>query len=383
MPSKLLGNARSITQPQVNTATSALGETAGNETVHVRWIGTAGVNTVSAILRMLRLSTGSGQDTMALELRRRVDLTNCGFLRLQADRTQVGWDATGSWDFTSGHDILPVTTESQDIGSVSKEVDNIFLQNAATVSDARRKNDLGEIDGNQAIAFIQALEPKWFSYKDTVIPARIEHVESEVPHPVTGKPMRHVEAVEHPERVVRHSRPHAGFMAQQFKQAMTDSGIADFAGYAYDEESDTHLLRLMEMVGVIAAAVKHLAARFDEGQSLRAEQAEHALAEHQAKEPASLLPPDPSTARLSDYGAVGEPEDDITPEDLLNDMRANGDAVRDVIAKLTSEKRRRFTELLNVELAELQQVRGRAGEDLKREAEIEKLLGLFARVGEM
>jgi len=38
---------------------------------------------------------------------------------------------------------------------------------------------------------------------------------------------------------------------------------------------------------------------------------------------------------------------------------------------------------LNVELAELKNLRGLAGEDLKREAEIEKLLGLFARLGEI
>jgi len=47
------------------------------------------------------------------------------------------------------------------------------------------------------------------------------------------------------------------------------------------------------------------------------------------------------------------------------------------------EVRRKLTERLNVELAELKNLRGLAGEDLKREAEIEKLLGLFARLGEI
>ena len=55
----------------------------------------------------------------------------------------------------------------------------------------------------------------------------------------------------------------------------------------------------------------------------------------------------------------------------------------DVIAGLTKAKRKKFTELLNVELAELQQEREGPRENLPREAEIEKLLGLFARVGEM
>lgn len=59
------------------------------------------------------------------------------------------------------------------------------------------------------------------------------------------------------------------------------------------------------------------------------------------------------------------------------------DLTEDVIQKLTKAKRKKFTELLNVELAELQQERGGPREALGREAEIEKLLGLFARVGEM
>lgn len=50
---------------------------------------------------------------------------------------------------------------------------------------------------------------------------------------------------------------------------------------------------------------------------------------------------------------------------------------------LTHDVRRKLTERLNVELAELKNLRGLAGEDLKREAEIEKLLGLFARLGEI
>ena len=45
--------------------------------------------------------------------------------------------------------------------------------------------------------------------------------------------------------------------------------------------------------------------------------------------------------------------------------------------------RRRLSELLNVELAELRNARGMVGEDLVREQQIEYLLGLFARLGEI
>lgn len=86
-----------------------------------------------------------------------------------------------------------------------------------------------------------------------------------------------------------------------------------------------------------------------------------------------------------------EPEPHNFPENMSDklvdwDTEASlttADLTEDVIQKLTAAKRRKFTELLNVELAELQQERGGPREDLEREAEIEKLLGLFARVGEM
>jgi hypothetical protein len=98
-------------------------------------------------------------------------------------------------------------------------------------------------------------------------------------------------------------------------------------------------------------------------------------------EPAQLLPP-PDTL-MADYGEVGETDEEITADDLLAAMRMDQVATYDAIAKLTREKRRRFTELLNIELAELQQLHGAAGENLKREGEIEGLLGLFASVGEL
>lgn len=81
--------------------------------------------------------------------------------------------------------------------------------------------------------------------------------------------------------------------------------------------------------------------------------------------------------RLSDWGAVGE---DITTDDLLGE---SDEVAADVISKLSRDKRRRFTELLNVEMAELQLSRGGPKEDRKREAKIERLLGIFARAGEM
>jgi len=88
-------------------------------------------------------------------------------------------------------------------------------------------------------------------------------------------------------------------------------------------------------------------------------------------------------ALMSDWGNVGADEDAeaaLTTDDLLS---ADNEAVADVVAKLSRQRRKRFTELLNVELAELQQSRNGPHEDRKREAKVERLLGVFARVGEM
>ena len=75
-----------------------------------------------------------------------------------------------------------------------------------------------------------------------------------------------------------------------------------------------------------------------------------------------------------------EAEAALTTDDLLGE---SDDVASDVISKLSRDRRRRFTELLNVELAELQLARGGPKEDRRREQKIERLLGIFARAGEM
>lgn len=75
-----------------------------------------------------------------------------------------------------------------------------------------------------------------------------------------------------------------------------------------------------------------------------------------------------------------EAEAALTTDDLLGEP---DDVASDVISKLSRDRRRRFTELLNVELAELQLARGGPKEDRRREQKIERLLGIFARAGEM
>ena len=203
------------------------------------------------------------------------------------------FDALG---FLTGGHILPKTTEVYDLGSASFEFNNAYLQNAVTVSDMRRKNDLGEIDGDQALSLINNLIPRWFTFKDRVTPAhtRIESQTRDVAVPAKTERQQqkekftdengveqtrmvmvdvlipeHIEQrlveveVDIDEQVVTHGRPHAGFFAQQVKEAMTAAGIEDFAGYAYDPDTDTHLLRLLEMVAILTAGIKRQNERID------------------------------------------------------------------------------------------------------------------------
>jgi len=137
----------------------------------------------------------------------------------------------------SSQHVWPGTTESQDLGSVSKEWDNLYVQNSPTVSDERRKNSIVDIE--YAAELLKALEPVQFKYNDTVIPATEDQ----------------------PEKTITHSRPHTGFIAQQVKESMTAAGLEDWAGYAYDEEEDLHSLRLNEFIGVLVAGYKSLDAR--------------------------------------------------------------------------------------------------------------------------
>jgi hypothetical protein len=117
-----------------------------------------------------------------------------------------------------------------------------------------------------------------------------------------------------------------------------------------------------ELVQEIDALKDELAEAYAELNRLRTEN------EH--KFPASL------DERMSDYAPV--------PDVALDDETlTTADLTEEVIQRLTQAKRKKWTELLNVELAELQQERGGPNEALAREAECERLLGLFARVGEL
>ena len=229
-------------------------------------------------------------------------LTNHPFNLVSNNTTAVTIDTT--------RNVLPGTTEVQDLGSPSLEWDTIYLQNAATVSDSRRKTLVGDI--SWAVDFIKEIDPKIFTLNNRGIPAttRMEHrqkteivnltemvlenvggqyreverthaVERKVfhDHPVFDaagnpimdgsvqrvyrEPVMETVEIDVPAETVEHGRPHTGVLAQQVKSAMDNVGVSDWAGYAYDAESDTHHIRYLEFIGVLLAANKELIARVE------------------------------------------------------------------------------------------------------------------------
>ena len=146
--------------------------------------------------------------------------------------------------------ILPATTELFNLGSALLEWDNLFVQNAPTVSDERTKNDLGPIVN--ASEFLERLDPRIWSRKNKIVQeASAEVLDEDGIVVVSAKE----------EIITTHSRPHTGFMAQGVKQAMKDSGIDDWAGYAYHQDEDLHVLRLTEFIAYLVKGHQELSER--------------------------------------------------------------------------------------------------------------------------
>lgn len=156
--------------------------------------------------------------------------------------------------------LYPSVTEDQNLGLITKEWNNLYVQNSPTVSDERKKKDVQPIDYGTTL--LKALNPIQYVYKDTVIPAEpaVDAVLDEDGNIIAEAK----EAI--PEKIIPHSRPHTGFIAQEVKDAMTSIGLGDWAGYALEDCEDMddgklHTIRLNEFIGVLVAGFKELEER--------------------------------------------------------------------------------------------------------------------------
>ena len=135
-----------------------------------------------------------------------------------------GGFSLGQWD-TSGN-LHPAVDNTVDCGKSGARWNDIWASNATIqTSDQRDKRALQP--SALGLDFVKALQPVSWVWADK------------------GK------------------RPHYGFIAQQVKQAMDAVGVDDFAGYIYDEETDSYSLRYSEFLSPIVKALQELLQRVE------------------------------------------------------------------------------------------------------------------------
>jgi hypothetical protein len=263
-------------------------------------------------------------------------------------------------EMTLAGNFVPRTTEAHDLGSAAFNWNNAHIKNIATGADSRDKIDLGVIDGERALKFIRALEPRLFRFKDTIVPEREEAITvGEFDGEGNGRMVS--KTIVRPGSVVPHKRPHAGFFAQQVKDAMTAAGIEDCGVYAYDPKADTHELRLFEMLAFLVSGMQALMAN---------------------KAPAPVIQePERKRDDLLDFDA--EPLADLTGDMLLDAFEHDENETIAVVQTLSALRLKHLSEQLNVERARLDREHQATGVANPRSASIDRLLGLLTRRGEV
>lgn len=118
--------------------TPSLGSTAGDEQVFAT-LTAADSNITKLILRSLRVANGSTHDTSALELRRRVDITDHGFQRYGSTGLSWGYGSTPHLELSmSGelttYDVGPTSVRA--VGEKGSEIQNHTTDYTLVLSDA-------------------------------------------------------------------------------------------------------------------------------------------------------------------------------------------------------------------------------------------------------
>lgn len=124
-----------------------------------------------------------------------------------------------------GGDFYPGTDNAYGCGKSGARWQDVWAGNGTIqTSDVREKEEVAVSD--LGLSFIRALAPIRWRFRD-------------------------------------HVRPHYGLSAQQVKAALDELGVADFAGYIHDPETDVYALRYSEFIGPIVAALQEIAARLE------------------------------------------------------------------------------------------------------------------------
>ena len=248
-----------------------------------------------------RGSGGTTEFKMWVDKSADTNFNNCQMSVWSAGAVSTHWKMQGAADAAdatnrSYKDLVPNATESLDLGSSSLEWDNIFIQNSATVSDERHKEDIE--DTSLGLEFINKLRPVSFKRKDWDDEVEVEGSHDAQPAQYRGgsdeilyeegddipegKKVGDVkkaavlgnkvadatdateavmETVEH-----RYNRKHQGLIAQEVKKVLDDMSIDtnDFAGYVdanIKDDTDRLLLRYIEFIAPLIKSVQELSAK--------------------------------------------------------------------------------------------------------------------------
>jgi hypothetical protein len=201
------------------------------------WYGyyNTGVNDIDAAAYILVECEGVSGNQVKGKIR---FLTNNG--SGESDRLVIRSDGT----------IEPGIDNLQDIGSSSYRWDDIYATNATIqTSDERMKTDI--TDSKLGLDFVRELNPvsyKWVNYKaqHNTFDAGYDEDGAYYETTTTG-------TIEHV-----FNRNHYGLIAQDVEAALTKLGIdtSDFAGYVYDEKSDSYGLRYNEFIAPMIKAIQ-------------------------------------------------------------------------------------------------------------------------------
>lgn len=155
---------------------------------------------------------------------------------------------------TRTNNCIPVSSNTYNLGTFARTWMGITSQSAVVVtSDGRLKKDIE--DSNLGLEFINKLRP--VSYRMKEGRKEIEPNPTGVgPWPEGVEPEEPTIAVS-----VEGTRHHYGLIAQEVKQAMTDSGVDDAAFWALADPADpdsTQALRYEELISPMIKAIQEM-----------------------------------------------------------------------------------------------------------------------------
>jgi hypothetical protein len=174
---------------------------------------------------------------------------NMVFKTASADRMTINADG----------DVSPHTTEAQDLGASGKEWDNIFLQNSATVSDERRKEQIE--DSPLGLDFVNQLRPVKYKRKNWIQKIEV------APAVEAAEGIEASDAV-YEDMEMEYQRKHYGLVAQEVKGVLDAMEIdtQDFGGYVdanIKDGVDKLYLRYDEFISPLIKAVQELSAKVE------------------------------------------------------------------------------------------------------------------------